>query len=162
MAQENKEGSIKNIGSAALEGAGNAINNKIIEPIEKATRTGDMSITNSPHPVDAVGEKLHNIKLYVTTPSRGDMNFENAPHPVDSAVASANETIGKIKNAGPVEGTKLAAELAIGAVIDGANPGKKVETALDVVDAAADAGKAGSKITKMGADHQPLDGVFIA
>ncbi len=147
MAQDNKEGSIKNIGSAALEGASNAINNKIIEPIEKATRTGDMNITNSPHPVDAVGEKLHNIKQYVATPSRGDMNLENAPHPVDSAVASANETIGKIKNAGPVEGTKLAAELAIGAVIDGANPGKKVGTALDAVDKIADETAVVKKVT---------------
>lgn len=137
MAQENNQVSVEEVGSAALKGAGSAVNHKIIEPLSKLTEPDDMNPEHMPHPLDDAAVKLSNLpsRLAGLTEPK-DMNISNSPHPVDATLAAAEESINQVKAAGAIKGTELAAEMAVGAVIDGVNPGKKLEVADKVLDAA--------------------------
>jgi|GEM_PF-2838312 len=133
MAEDNGEVRVGELGSAALKGASAAINHKVIEPLKAMTQPGDMNPEHMPHPVDDAVAKLSSIPNRLAELAEpGDMNPAHAPHPVDAALEAANHAVNQIKADGPVKGTELAAEMAVGAVIDGANPGKK----LKVVDEA--------------------------
>ena len=137
MAQDNGLETVEKVGSAAIKGAGAAVNQKIIEPLSKLTEPGDMNPEHMPHPLDDAAVKLSNIpgRLAGLTEPK-DMNIANSPHPVEATLATVDESIKTIKTAGPIKGTELAAELAVGAIIDGVNPGKKLKVADDVLDAA--------------------------
>ncbi len=136
MAQENNElVSAAEVGAAALKGAKNAINDKIIEPLGNFIKpeTGDMR--HIPHPLDELAAKL------AKAAAPKDMNPEHMPHPVDNTLLAAHEKIATIKAAGSVKGSEIAAELVVGAIIDSVKPGKKLAMADNVFDAATDVSK---------------------
>ena len=137
MAQDSNQATVEKVGSAALKGAGAAVNHKIIEPLSALTEPGDMNPAHMPHPLDDAAARLSNLPNRVAglTEPR-DMNIANAPHPADAALAAANKSINQVKTAGPIKGTELAAELVVGAVIDSANPGKKLKVVDEALDAA--------------------------
>lgn len=150
MAQENNQISAEEIASAAWKGAKKAVNDKVAEPLSKLISPGDMNPEHMPHPLDDLTAKLSSLpnRLAVATEPR-DMKIANVPHPVDATLAAVSEKAETIKAAGSVKGTELAAEMAVGAIIDRANPGKNLEVADDVLDAATDAANVADKVRRV-------------
>lgn len=137
MAQKSNQLSAEEIGSAALKGASAAVSHKIIEPLKAMIEPGDMNPEHMPHPIDDAVAKVSNIPSRLAELAEPkDMNPANSPHPVDATLAAANESINQVKAAGSIKGTELAAEMLVGAVIDSANPGKKLNVVDDALDAA--------------------------
>ena len=142
MAQENNQISAEEIASAAWKGAKKAVNDKVAEPLSKLTSPGDMNPEHMPHPLDDAAAKLSSLPDRLGGLSEPkDMNIANVPHPVDATLAAVSEKVKTIKAAGSVKGTELAAEMAVGAIIEGVDPSKKLKVADDVLDAVTDADK---------------------
>lgn len=148
------EGKIVQTG-AALTGAGEAVvkaSEETIELIEKTYTPGDMNPANMPHPLNAIKQGVSNL----TEP--GDMRIANAPHPINNAVDETRIKLNEMHQAGAIEGTRIGAAVAVGAVIDNLGPKGKLKAVGNILDEAGDASKANKAL------HHPssIEGEYLS
>ncbi len=135
-----KEVNTSNILDATIDGSLKALDKKILTPVAKVTTPGDMKIENAAHPLDTIANAAISVGPGINKIREpGDMMLEHAPHPVDklvqffsAQVADIDKQYQLIKEANTVEQVRLGSEFLVGAIIDNANPSKKVDVVVDI------------------------------